>query len=641
MRRAAALLAAVAAVAAVAALSACKGKKSSDLAELTEVLAGRAERTHEEEAWRGAAAGDRFRTGDAVRTSPDGGARLRFTGGGGLKMGADTTIRFGAGKVAIEGELTAEQDAVLDLELGRAEISAGSRVMIERHGDEVRFDVLVGRAVVTRDDEVTELAAGEALDVEVGGAKVQRIAGRAAAPKPDAGAARPGSDAGPSAPAGGEVIGEVKGAAAKARSGGGAWKPLATGRHDLAAGTEVSVPRGGTLLIQRGDETAEVRGAAEVVVAPEGAGGALAEARGGRTQVRATAADVRIKVPGGTIVARRGKGAGSRADLTIDKGKTSIQVDTGVVEVTGDKGGVERLVLGQSGELGRNGSIEVRGREPDRADFSIAAGLSASIHDPAPPSDLRVRFGAACPGAGVLEVTRGESFGTSLRRVQGEGAAIVRLDKGAYRYRVRCIADGRVADAASESGRLRVTRDAGTKPLPRRAPQNTVDADGRRYTVLYQNLLPSITFRWANAPASGSYRLTVAPARGKAITADAKTARHTLAAGKLAEGEYTYWFEGGGATSKKSVLRIDFDNAAASGYVQSPRPGAAWPGATVEVSGGAVEGWKVAAGGKALGLDRQGRFSGMVSRAADENGVAVELSHPTRGVHLYVRRPKR
>ena len=196
MRRAAAL------VAAVAALSACKGKKSSDLAELSEVLAGRAERTHEEEAWRGAAAGDHFRTGDAVRTSPDGGARIRFTAGGGLKMGADTTIRFGAGKVAVEGELTAEQDAVLELELGRAEISAGSRVMIERRGDEVRFDVLVGRAVVTRDDEVTELSAGDALDVEVGGARVERVAGRASAPKPDAGAGavRPPSDAGARAP---------------------------------------------------------------------------------------------------------------------------------------------------------------------------------------------------------------------------------------------------------------------------------------------------------------------------------------------------------------------------------------------------------------------------------------------------------
>jgi hypothetical protein len=626
----------------LAALSGCKGEERADIAELADVLAGRAERTHEEEAWRTAAAGDRFRTGDAVRTSKDGGARVKFTAGGGLKMGADTTIRFGAGKVAVEGELTAEEDAVLDLELGRAEITAGSRVVIQRQGDEVRFDVLVGRAVVTRDDGVTELRAGQALDVEVGGAKVERVAGRTAATAdagPPAAGQRDGGG-GTVAPTGGDVIGEVKGKAARTRSGGGAWAPLATGRHDLAAGTLVSVPRGGSLVIQRGDETAEVRGAAEVVVAPDGDGGALAEARGGRTQVLATGVDVRIRVPGGTIVARRGKGAGSRADLTVDKGKTSIKVDTGVVEVTGDKGGVERLVLGQSGELQRNGSIQVRGREPDRADFSITAGLSASIHDPAPPSDVRVRFGAACTGAGVLEVTHGESFGASLRRVQGEGAAIVRLDAGAHRYRVRCMVDGRVGEPSS-GGRLRVARDAGARPLPRKAPQNTVDADGRRYTVLYQNLLPSITFRWANAPAAGSYRLTVTPARGKPITADATTARHTLPPGKLPEGEYTYWFEAGSASSKRSVLRIDFDNAAASGYLQTPKPRAIWPGGAVAVSGGAAEGWKVSAGGKALALDRQRRFSASVTRAADESGIAVELSHPTRGVHLYVRRPAR
>src|SRR5204862_165121 len=151
----------------------------------------------------------------------------------------------------------------------------------------------------------------------------------------------------------------------------------------------------------------------------------------------------------------------------VDKGKTRIDVDSGGVEVTGDKGGVERLVLGQQGDLGRNGSIEVHGRQPERADFSIAAGASASIHDPAPPSDVRVRFGNACPGGtGVLEVTHGESFGTSLSRVQGDRAAIVRLDRGSYRYRVRCSTEGRVADQSAASGRLRVARDAGTKPLP-------------------------------------------------------------------------------------------------------------------------------------------------------------------------------
>lgn len=634
----------VAAVVALAALAGCKSEKTKDVAELTDVLSGRAERTHEEEAWRAATAGDRFRTGDAVRTSADGGARLQFTAGGGLKMGADTLIRFGAGKVAVEGELTAEEDAVLDLELGRAEIAAGSRVLIERRGDEIRFDVLVGRAVVTRDEERTELAAGEALDVEVGGARVERVAGRRAgeARTPDAGPRQaPMRDAGPAASAVGEVVGEVKGKSARARTGGGAWSPLAAGRHDLAAGTEVSVPRGGTLVIQRGDESAEVRGAAEVVVAPDGAGGALAEARAGRTQVRAAAVDVTIRVPGGTIVARRGKGAGSRAELTVDKGKTSIEVDTGVVEVTGAKGGVEQLVLGQRGELARNGSIQVRGREPERADFSIAAGGTVVVHDPSPPSDVRVRFGAGCPGAGVLEVTRGESFGASLRRVQGDGAAIVRLDRGAHRYRVRCIAEGRVADQPTASGRLRVERDAGTRPLPRKAPQNTVDADGRRYTVLYQNLLPAITFRWANAPAAASYRVVVTPARGKAITADARTARHAFAPGKLGEGEYTYWFEAGATTSKKSILRIDFDNAAPSAYLQSPKPSATWPETSVEVSGGAAEGWKVSAGGKSVGLDRQGRFAAPVTRTADENGIAIELSHPTRGVHLYVRRPRR
>jgi hypothetical protein len=630
----------------------CRNKQEGDIAELARVLSGTAERNVDDGPWQAAAAGARFRDRHSVRTSKDGGARLRFLSGGSLKMGPATTIRFGPGKLAVDGELEAEEEeAILELEMGTATIAAGSKVRIGADGATTRFDVLVGSAVVTRDQERRQLTAGESLDFEIGGSRLEkvrrarpRLADAGPPPMADASPVATTSDAAvPAEPGEGAATAVVKGKAARARPPGQTrWTPLPAGEHTLAAGTAVSVPRGGSLLVSRGDERADVKGAAELVVAPAGEDGALVETSRGSAVVRATATDVTVRVPGGLIIARRGKGSGSRANLRVEPRATSVDVDSGVVDVEGRMGGKERLVLGQKGEIARGGGLAVLGRPPERADFTVRAATSATIHDPAPPTDVRFTFDELCKGSGLLELTRGESFDASRRRIAGEGSAIARLERGSHKYRVRCLVDGDASGEPVATGRLRVLRDAGTRPLPRAAPKNTVDADGRPYTVLYQNLLPSITFRWSGAPKAAATRLMVTPARGKAMDMTAPDARYTMAAGKLAEGEYRYWFVGGpGVTSKKSVLRIEFDNAAATGYVQTPKAGANWGGPSVEVSGAAVEGWKVSVGGQPLALDRQRRFRATVSRDAAENGIAVEFRHPSRGVHLYVRRGRK
>ena len=46
-------------------------------------------------------------------------------------------------------------------------------------------------------------------------------------------------------------------------------------------------------------------------------------------------------------------------------------------------------------------------------------------------------------------------------------------------------------------------------------------------------------------------------------------------------------------------------------------------------------------GGQPLALDRQRRFHASVSHEQDENGIAVEFRHASRGVHLYVRRGRK
>jgi hypothetical protein len=689
------------------AVAACGDKQVPDVAELTEVLSGGAQRSTQGATWQASGAGDRFREGDAVRTTTDGGARLRFIAGGGLRMGPATTIRFGRGALAVDGELEAEgEQATLELEMGRARIAPGTRVRIGQRGGQVRFDVLVGSAVVSRDQRRVEVSAGQAVAVDVKAGAIERVAGAGARatdvrPERAGGAARAGEGStaemppetsgreqgaevegaaegavtaggagdaadsdGPesgaavagaevktgtppvdaaSAARRGAVVGEVRGAPVRMRgSARQPWRQLAPGRHELAGGAELSIPRGGAVALARGGESAVVHGAADVVVAPRGRGGALVETRSGRADVRAIDAEVAVRVPGGMIVARRGSAGGSRAELGVERGETSVAVTAGVVDVSGDQGGAERLLTGQTGAVERGGGLRVLGRPPERADFSIAAGLTATIHDPAPPTDVKIRFDTLCREAGVLELAHGESFRAARVMVQGRGAAIGRFPRGAHRYRVRCFEGDVVGDVVVASGRLRVTRDSGTRPLALGAPNNTVDADGRRYTVLYQNRLPAITFRWPGAPEAARYRLVVAPGRGRRIEVDLASSTHGMSAGALAEGQYRFWFKviGSARESRKSALTIDFDNAARSGYVMAPRPDADWHGPSVSVSGAAIEGWRVEVGGAVLELDRQHRFSGDVRRADDENGIALEFSHPTHGVHLYVRRGK-
>ena len=413
------------------------------------------------------------------------------------------------------------------------------------------------------------------------------------------------------------------------------------------------MPQGGSIALARDDEHAVVAGAAELVVAPSGPDGPLVQTRRGRAEVRAVAADVTVRVPGGLIVARRGQGEADpgAADLTVERGETRVVVTGGAVDVVGDQGGRERLVGGQSSVIEGSGGIRVSARQPARADFSLVAGVTATIHDPAPPTDVRVRFTDLCPDAGVLELAQGESFRAARVMVEGRGSAIARLGRGRHRYRVRCFEGSALGDVVVASGRLTVEKDGGTRPLARQAPHNTVDADGRRYTVLYQNRLPAITFRWPSAPEATKYRLIIEPVRGQPARASGPRRKlpltapsHALPAGELAEGQYEYWFElghtapGARQASRQSTLTIGFDNAARSGYVQSPRPSAAWSGPTVLVAGAAIEGWRVAVGAAELALDRQHRFSQPAPHADDENGLAVEFSHPTHGVHLFVRR---
>lgn len=269
---------------------------------------------------------------------------------------------------------------------------------------------------------------------------------------------------------------------------------------------------------------------------------------------------------------------------------------------------------------------------PSVVDFVAGAGDSFIVHDPKPPTTIGFVH-SGCDGELVLTLDPGKR----PRETGGRERVSAEIAAGSHRYSIACLKPGESKGTRVADGHIAVVADAGSRRLARTAPASAVETDGRRYTVLYQTLLPSISVRWPNAPAASAYTLRVGSSSGARTFTTSKPS-HSLPAGALAEGDHTLLFEGGGVRSKQTSVAIRFDNAAPTASISSPADRAFAPGASVTVSGSALPGWTVRSGGKDLAQDAQNRFSGEVSAPAAERALVIRFSHPSRGNHYYLRR---
>jgi hypothetical protein len=268
--------------------------------------------------------------------------------------------------------------------------------------------------------------------------------------------------------------------------------------------------------------------------------------------------------------------------------------------------------------------------EPRAADVAVPAGESATIHDRHAPVLVRLTWEKTCD-RGALELVAGSR--KRRRAVQGT-SSVLTLAPGSYRYQLAC------SGAETLTGSLAVRRDPGTAPVPKRPPVNLIDADGRRYTVLYQNRLPALTFAWPKAPVGASFALHI-ESGGRSRDLPIKASRHVLPSGAVGEGEHQFWFttSDGATSSPRTSLAVRFDNAAATAQLRAPRDGQRWGDEEIEVVGVALEGSSVSVAGEPLPVDAQGRFQGAVPRPGGPvRSLAVRLAHPRSGVHYYIRR---
>jgi len=224
--------------------------------------------------------------------------------------------------------------------------------------------------------------------------------------------------------------------------------------------------------------------------------------------------------------------------------------------------------------------------------------------------------------------------GKRLRRGVGEGGVALSVPPGNHRYELRC---GRERGARVRTGQVMVIADAATRSIASKPPTTTVTADGRKYTVLYQNRLPAVSLRWDGAGKASEVRLFHDFAGAKS-SLSLPAPHHDFGAGELAEGRHSFYFEAGGSISRPTSVDIVFDNAAPRASLSLPPQLEQKPGEAVVVAGTALPGSEIWVEGERVRLDPRGRFSATATLPSERRALTIKLVQPGRGTHFYLRR---
>jgi hypothetical protein len=613
-------------------LGACS-KKPGSIAELTKAE-GPVERQDGGAAWRPAAVGTRYFLGDAARTA-DSTATLEVGGSGGAQivMQGHTVLRFGGtagqSKISIEsGAIDLAGTGSYALDVGDVTLSRNGKVRITSKGNgRSSVELAIGEAQVAANGQTFDLAIGKSVDVD-SATKLPVDAG-----VPDARVAP--VDAAEDAPADAtEAIGdatiEVTGRRGELLAPGATtWKALPPGAGTLARGSGVRVGTGTTAKLVASTTTLELAGGARAKLGDDLA---FAVELGGTKA--AAVAPARIALPGGAI-ALDGS-ARVTAEAKIDSGSrdTKITMLRGGSKLTGSGGASLVMNRGESALLTSTGQIRILEAIPSYFDLRVVAGESLTIHDPKPPTAVQLQFDGRCPDGGIIEVDRDARFRTA-KVSSGRDFANVMVSGGTWAYRLRCTTNGAEGNAVA-SGRISAIRDDGRRPLPKNQGVNDIDADGRNYRISYQSAIPNVAVHVKNPGAVHKLHLA---AGGKEQTFESSTPSIMVPGSQLHEGTYTYWVDRDGVKQDKiSTLAIDFDQTAPQVYIESPINGQPWTG-DIDVRGAVLPGWSAAVGAISIPIDQQRRFAAKVGIPGG-NSLAIRLSHPQRGVHYYLRRPK-
>ena len=327
-----------------------------------------------------------------------------------------------------------------------------------------------------------------------------------------------------------------------------------------------------------------------------------------------------------------------RASLTTAEGQElnfgpgeSIGVDEQLIPMTPPA--VDPQLTGVLGPDAGEPEAAAEAAPAELSDLELQPGASITIFDPAPPSRVRFTIPASCPHG-----ARARMGGKQIALSQTQALL---LSGGKHDYQVACLDEAGEARSAQWRGSVRVVKNPGTARLPKSAPRNSIDVDGRSYTVLFQNIPPVLEVRWPSAPKANDYTLVVRLDGGKERRIGLREPRHVFAAGALPEGRHELSFDAAAAgRSRPTTITLRFDNASPTASLRLPPVAGFAPGDHVKVAGIALPGAQVSVLGERLPLDPQGRFAGDVPLAQGVSALAVRIHHPRTGTRYYVRRVK-
>jgi hypothetical protein len=589
--------------------------------------------------WQPAAVGAEFEFGDAVRTMDQATGEVKFNDGARMKLDPSTTVRFmrfapDAKQVGIDVESgqavleAGDSELRMHTRVGLAILQPGTTAHVGKGKQGIRFFVSVGLARLESDGApAVDVRAGHGVEIGIGMAILDTFEAK---PEPSEAPTIAEPEAPKVDPSNLPIVAKVSGRSVSIRKPGSKrFEPLPEGEHVVEPGTQLKLTAKDTTTVTRGTTQAGLAGPGTYLVVGEGP--QIINPVSGSITLSADGHDVSIELPGGKVTALGSHGlsvgdvhVGTRRDVSIKARAGRLQLDVGKE--------TSMLSAGETASIS-GGKVIVQGRGPDFADLATPAGGSLVIHDPSPPSAVGVQFAKNCPHLGILERVSGSRV---LASSVGSGTATLRFDAGRHKYQLRCLSKAGELGGVAAQGGITVYRDGGTSALPSKAPSTLVNTDGRSYTVLYQNLLPSISVRWPNAPPAPSYTLTVKTG-GSTKTTSVNSASFAFPSGKLKEGTHTMQFSSSqGRSSRMSTVTIRFDNAAPKASIKTPVDGSFAGGQSVNVSGIALPGWTVSAQGQALRMDSQHRFNSSVGTGG--RSLVLQFAHPTRGTHHYLRR---
>ena len=585
-------------------------------------------------AWQRSGVGTEAKAGDALRTDLHATARLMLADQSELTLQPSSVLRFRPAQEGQQPEFDLLQgDAFIqsgDKELpvrttvGVAILRPGARLQLLRSGDALHILLHVGEATFhTSAGAEVALKKGETLKLEIGAAIIRESHALAASL--------------PAQAAADSLLLEVPQGGVKARGPHEqSYRALPNGTTAVLPGTQLSVGPGSRAILRRANDSVELFGAGDYRVTGDGP---LVTTKRGKMHLQTRSRDILVVVPGGKILARAADG-GSEADVEV--GATSARLNVARGHVTWTSGATEKQISpgeplewslpAEGAETGRpdadghtaqarETSDPQQRKPPEIVSFSVPAGESFVVHAPELPVALGIT--TKCTGEAIVELNNGGKF-------RGSGVVKVWLDAATRSYSTRC------AEKPARSAlraQVRVLEDAGTRKLPARPPTSNVEADGRGYTIYYQNQPPDIHVRWPSAPDTTTYQLDV---DGKVLTL--KAAEHTFASGALADGQHRLTFSALSRRSRTTAVEVRFDNTTATASLNAPQDRGFSAGSEVEIEGVLLPAWKVSVDGGTIERIGESRFHGRIVTSPSAPDFAVRLSHRKLGTHYYVRR---